>query len=155
MIITLTPADDPAARLARALADPDLDPLTVRVCDPTMGDGARLLAAAEQLAARLAATTAITHARRLIATRCLYGTDPARPRVTAARAALENWATAPGAPPISVDHNIRRGDPTVGFTPSQLAAFHAAPAAARPHPRLDRHLAPLHAAHRTLRAAAI
>lgn len=153
MIITLTPADDPAERLARPLADPALDPLELRVCDPHLGDGARLVAAGERIAARVAAPLA--DARRRVATRCLYGIDPARPNVTAARAALEAWATAPGAPPLSLDHNIRRGDLALGFAPAQLAAFHIAPAAARPHPRLDRILAPLHATHRALRAAVI
>ncbi|MEZ4435916.1 MAG: hypothetical protein R3F65_26255 [bacterium] len=153
MIITLTPADDPAERLARPLADPALDPLTLRVCDPHLEDGARLLAAGERIARRLDAP--LPEARRRVATRCLYGIDPARARVTAARAAIERWATTQGAPPISVDHNIRRGDLALGFAPAQLAAFHVAPAAAQPHPRLDRLLAPRHATHRALRAAAI
>lgn len=156
LILTLdaTPGDA-AARVAAHIAAPGVDPAAIRVVDLAMGHGARLLAVARVLAdALIAAGRAPGAARRHVAARCLYGIDPLRPAVTAARDAVETWAAGDGPRPC-VDHALRRGDHTRGFGPAQLAAFHPAPESAAPHPALAARLRALHAAHRPLRRAVL
>ncbi len=130
----------------------------IAVADRWMGDGARLIEAGGRLAAALRAAWdraghpgGAVEARRVIAGRQLYGIDPERAAVTAARRAITAWA---GHPPVFVDHAIRRGDARWIFTPAQLAAFDVA-ADARPRAALADRLAAGHAAHRARRAAVL
>lgn len=142
------------AALAALGPAPRLDALTaLAVADRWMTDGARLIAAGEHLVAahRAAGDDRDPAAlRRRVAAR-LYGIDPQRAHVTAARRALTAWAAHPEHPPLFVDHTLRRGDPDWMYTPAQLAAFDPAPDA--PAGALAAHLAPLHARHRAHRAA--
>lgn len=85
-----------ARLLARqALAHLDGDPLRLRVCDPAMGSGRLLEAAAEVLAGRLQGDPEA--ARRRVEARCLTGVDIDRAAVEAARTAL------PGAKLVCAD----------------------------------------------------
>jgi hypothetical protein len=136
----------PSARAVCALA----------VADRWMGDGARLIAAGEQLAAALDASwtrdrrrPALADARRLIAQRCLFGIAPERLAVTAARRAITTWA-AGADHPVFVDHAIRRGDADWMYGPAQLARFRPEPG---PLTATSRRLARLHDRHRALRRA--
>lgn len=133
----------PSARAVSALV----------VADRWMGDGARLIAAGDLLAAALdAASTRAGHplaradARRQIARHSLYGIAPERAAVTAARRAITAWAAAP----VFVDHALRRGDADWMYGPAQLARFRPEPG---PIPPAARRLARLHDRHRALRAA--
>jgi hypothetical protein len=132
--------------------------LTLAVADRWMGDGARLIAAGEQLAAALDAAwsrtrgghrPALADARRLIAQRCLYGIAPERLDVTAARRAITTWAGGADHP-VFVDHAIRRGDADWMYGPAQLARFRPDPG---PLPAASRRLARLHDRHCALRRA--
>lgn len=120
----------------------------LRVCDRWMADGARLIAAADLLAAALDVGHSAPRARPTIARRCLYGIAPDRADVTAARRAVATWAAAP----VFVDHALRRGDPAWMYAPAQFAAFRPEPGPVTSTP-LARHLARLHDHHRALRRA--
>lgn len=158
-LVTLDPTGPSPVPAALAALGPAPSPEAVRaliVTDRSMGDGARLVAAGQLLAAALGAAWSRAHggadpidARHLIASRSLYGIAPARADVTAARRALTAWVRDR---PVFVDHAIRRGDARWIFTPAQIAAFDPAPAA-EPRPTLRRHLARHRAEHRAHRGA--
>jgi len=111
--------------------------LSLRICDPAMGSGAFLVETCRQLADHLVAawrrtnTTPTvpddedlaTHARRLVACRCLYGVD--RNPLAADLARLSLWLVtfAKNHPFTFVDHSLRHGDALVGLTNRQIEAF--------------------------------
>lgn len=111
--------------------------LSLKVCDPACGSGAFLVEACRQLGARLeqawdihkAEKPAIpadedeaTHARRLVAQRCLYGVDRNPMAVDLARLSL--WlATLAREHEFSfLDHALKAGDSLVGLTQREIAA---------------------------------
>ncbi|WP_246541431.1 Eco57I restriction-modification methylase domain-containing protein [Roseibium polysiphoniae] len=113
--------------------------LALKVCDPACGSGAFLVEACRQLGARLeqawdiheAEKPAIppdedeaTHARRLVAQRCLYGVDRNPMAVDLARLSL--WlATLAREHEFSfLDHTLKSGDSLVGLTQHEIAAVH-------------------------------
>lgn len=113
--------------------------LALKVCDPACGSGAFLVEACRQLGARLeqawdihqAEKPAIppdedeaTHARRLVAQRCLYGVDRNPMAVDLARLSL--WlATLAREHEFSfLDHALKAGDSLVGLTQHEIAAAH-------------------------------
>ncbi|MEZ4475065.1 MAG: DNA methyltransferase [bacterium] len=118
--------------------------LELKICDPAMGSGAFLVEAcrhladhvvaawtrdgtAEQLAARV--PDLATHARRLVAQRCLYGVDKNPFAVELARMSLWLVTLARDLPFTFVDHALRHGDSLVGLSLDQIRAFHWAPTA--------------------------
>ncbi|MCB9548048.1 MAG: N-6 DNA methylase, partial [Myxococcales bacterium] len=118
--------------------------LELKICDPAMGSGAFLVEAcrhladhvvaawtrdgtAERLAARV--PDLATHARRLVAQRCLYGVDKNPFAVELARMSLWLVTLARDLPFTFVDHALRHGDSLVGLSLDQIRAFHWAPTA--------------------------
>ncbi len=119
---------------------PDASPeavLSLKVCDPACGSGAFLVEACRQLGARLEQAWDIhkeekpaippdedeaTHARRLVAQRCLYGVDRNPMAVDLARLSL--WlATLAREHEFSfLDHALKAGDSLVGLTQREIAA---------------------------------
>ncbi len=176
-LVELNAEMDPVAAVQRLYAHVDaLGPrprpgalLALRVVDPAMGDGRRLLACGRVLAMRLTwAWTAhgrpeppidlradpTAAARRLVATGCLYGLAAEREAVTAVRRLIQRWAVDRGTAPVCVDHAIRRGERGLGFSVGHLAAFEPARAAA-PHPVIGPRLQAIHDDHPRLRQAVL
>jgi hypothetical protein len=111
--------------------------LALRVCDPACGSGAFLVEACRQLGTRLEQAwdmheaerptippdeDAATHARRLVAQRCLYGVDRNPMAVDLARLSL--WlATLAREHEFSfLDHALKAGDSLVGLTRKEIQA---------------------------------
>ncbi len=118
--------------------------LSLKVCDPAMGSGAFLVEACRYLAgeveaawirsgqaSELAATVPdlATHARRLVAQKCLYGVDKNPFAVGLARLSLWLVTMARDLPFTFVDHALRAGDSLVGLSFEQIGGFHWAPEA--------------------------
>lgn len=113
--------------------------LRLVVCDPAAGSGAFLIAACRFLAdhvvaawtqeGRIAALTGahgdiVSHARRLVAQRCLYGVDKNPHATELAKLSLWLVTRARDEPFTFVDHTLRHGDSLVGLSSEQLRAFH-------------------------------
>lgn len=111
--------------------------LSLKVLDPASGSGAFLVEACRQLGARLEQAwdthklekptipldeDESTHARRLVAQRCLYGVDRNPMAVDLARLSL--WlATLAREHEFSfLDHALKAGDSLVGLTQREIAA---------------------------------
>ncbi len=104
--------------------------LELRICDPAMGCGAFLDAASEHLTPMLLRAWArhgapnvpdlATHARRLLATTCLYGVD--RDPLAVELAQLSTWLRIgdPALPLAALSPMLRHGDSLVGLDPTQL-----------------------------------
>jgi hypothetical protein len=108
--------------------------LDLAILDPAMGSGAFLVEACRQLAARLVEAWArhrrtptipadedeLLHAKRLVATRCLYGVD--RNPLTVELAKLSLWleTLAKDHELTFLDHALRAGDSLVGVDLAQL-----------------------------------
>jgi hypothetical protein len=115
--------------------------LALKVCDPAMGSGAFLVEACRYLGEALvrawqahASTPAIPldedpflHARRLVASRCLYGVDKNIFAVDLAKLSLWLATLAKDHPFTFLDHALRHGDSLVGLTREQIASFHWKP----------------------------
>jgi len=113
--------------------------LSLKVLDPACGSGAFLVEACRQLGARLERAWDMhaaekpqippdedeaTHARRLVAQRCLYGVDRNPMAVDLARLSL--WlATLAREHEFSfLDHALKSGDSLVGLTQREIQAAH-------------------------------
>ena len=116
------------------------DLLRLKVCDPSCGSGAFLIEACRFLADRLIESLHkckeedgdakelhstsprdrlsfdLSQARRLVATRCLYGVDVDPIAVRIARLSLWLLIQDPSQPLTLMDHTIRQGDSLVGPT---------------------------------------
>lgn len=115
--------------------------LALKVCDPAMGSGAFLVEACRYLGEALVkawqahrATPTIPldedpflHARRLVASRCLYGVDKNVFAVDLAKLSLWLATLAKDHPFTFLDHALRHGDSLVGLTREQIASFHWKP----------------------------
>ena len=118
---------------------PDVTPeeiLDLKVLDPAMGSGAFLVEACRQLASRLVEAWSVhgmpphlppdedelLHARRLIAQRCLYGTDKNAMAVDLARLSIWLATLARDHEFTFVDHALRHGDFLVGLTRDRISA---------------------------------
>jgi len=111
--------------------------LDLKLCDPAMGSGAFLLAAARQLGAQLrrawhdhGLTPTIAddedpeaHACRLVAQSCLHGVDLDDAAVDLARHSLWLVGGARHQPFTFLDHALKHGDSLVGLDHAQLAAL--------------------------------
>lgn len=113
--------------------------LSLKVCDPACGSGAFLVEACRQLGTRLeqawdmfaAEKPAIpadedeaTHARRLVAQRCLYGVDRNPMAVDLARLSLWLATLARDHEFSFLDHALKCGDSLVGLTIAEIKAVH-------------------------------
>jgi hypothetical protein len=116
--------------------------LQLKLCDPAMGSGAFLVEACRALADQLVAAwtresrleemvtareDAVTHARRLVAQRCLYGVDKNPFAVQLAKLSLWLVTLSRDLPFTFVDHALRCGDSLVGVDFDQVRAFHWQP----------------------------
>jgi type I restriction-modification system DNA methylase subunit len=115
--------------------------LDLKVCDPAMGSGAFLVEACRYLENALVRSWDLhgsasklppdedlhTHARRLIASRCLYGVDKNPFAVDLAKLSLWLATLAKDHPFTFLDHSLRHGDSLVGLSREQIASFHWAP----------------------------
>jgi len=115
--------------------------LALKVCDPAMGSGAFLVEACRYLSEALVASwhthgsqpaipadeDPLLHARRLVASRCLYGVDKNVFAVDLAKLSLWLATLARDHPFTFLDHALRHGDSLVGLTRDQIASFHWKP----------------------------
>lgn len=117
--------------------------LRLRICDPAMGCGVFLLAAARRLADHLVAAWAragplppdpVARARRLVVERCLFGVDADPFAVELARRSLWLLVGAGEPPPDFLAAALRHGDALLGLDLPRLRAFHWRPGP--PHPAL-------------------
>ena len=112
--------------------------LSLKVCDPAMGSGAFLVAACRFLGAEVVAawtrsgevakiarekTDVVTHARRLVAQRCLYGVDKNPFAVSLGKLSLWLATLAKDEPFTFIDHALRCGDSLVGLSFEQIEKF--------------------------------
>jgi type I restriction-modification system DNA methylase subunit len=113
--------------------------LRLKICDPSMGSGAFLVAACRALAAEVVAAWARAgelerileahgradhHAQRLVAERCLYGVDKNPAAVELAKLSLWLLTLSKDKPFSFLDHALRHGDSLVGLDLQQIGAFH-------------------------------
>ena len=115
--------------------------LDLKVLDPAMGSGAFLVEACRQLAEALVKAweahrampdlppdeDALTHARRLVAGRCLYGVDRNPMAAELGKVSLWLATLAAGHEFTFLDHAVRAGESLVGLDLDQIEALHWAP----------------------------
>jgi hypothetical protein len=115
--------------------------LDLKVCDPAMGSGAFLVAAARFLSAKLVKAwhdhsavpripldeDELLHAARIVAQRCLYGVDKNPMAVDLAKLSLWLATLAKNHPFTFLDHALKCGDSLVGLTKAQILGFHWKP----------------------------
>ncbi|HEY3261132.1 MAG TPA: SAM-dependent DNA methyltransferase, partial [Pseudonocardiaceae bacterium] len=117
--------------------------LALKVCDPTMGSGAFLVAACRFLTERVVeawerdglpddvtgtADDVRLAAMRLVAARCIYGVDRDDMAVDLAKLSLWLVTLAKGKPFGFVDHALRCGDSLIGVrTEAQIERLHLDP----------------------------
>ena len=104
--------------------------LSLKVCDPAVGSGHFLIAAAHRLSRRLAEIRAgdealsldvQRHALRDVVSHCLYGVDINPLSVELCKVSLWMLAMEPGKPLSFLDHHIQCGNALLGATPEALA----------------------------------
>lgn len=104
--------------------------LDLKVCDPAVGSGHFLIAAAHRMAKRIAAIrsgeeepspTAVRSALRQVVGRCLYGVDINPMAAELCKVSLWLEALEPGKPLSFLDHHIRVGNSLLGATPELIA----------------------------------
>lgn len=138
--------------LLRAMGDAPASEriLSLKVCDPAMGSGAFLVAACRFLGGEVVAAwtregtvadvasrhgDVVTHARRLVAQRCLYGVDKNPFAVSLGKLSLWLATLAKDEPFTFVDHALRCGDSLVGLSFEQIAKFTWEPVAPAREPK--------------------
>lgn len=104
--------------------------LKLKICDPAVGSGHFLIAAAHRLAKHVAAARSgddepsprVTRAAlRDVIGRCLYGVDINPMSAELCRVSLWLEALEPGKPLTFLDHHIRVGNSLLGATPELIA----------------------------------
>jgi len=115
---------------AEAAADPESAILELTVCDPAVGSGHFLVAAARRIAHRLARVRSgddepsvieSQKAIRDVVSRCVYGIDINPMAVELCKVSLWLEALEPGKPLGFLDHHIVNGNGLIGATPRLLA----------------------------------
>lgn len=105
--------------------------LNITVCDPAVGSGHFLIAAAHRLASRLARIRSgeiepvpddYQHALRDVIRRCLYGVDINPMAAELCKVSLWIESLDPGKPLSFLDHHIKVGNSLLGTTPTLMAA---------------------------------
>jgi hypothetical protein len=125
----LKSALDPVLEVAAGKKDPEQAILNLKVCDPAVGSGHFLVAAAYRIARKLAsvrtgdeepAPTELEHAVRDVVGHCLYGVDVNEMAVELCKFSLWLAAMEPGKPLSFLDNRIRLGNSLLGTTPALL-----------------------------------
>lgn len=126
----LDTALDPVLEEAARKPDPEAAILDLKVCDPAVGSGHFLIAAAHRIARRLASVhtgddepspDAYREALRDVIGRCLYGVDVNLMAAELCKVSLWMEALVPGRPLSFLDHHIRIGNSLLGTTPELVA----------------------------------
>jgi hypothetical protein len=126
----LDTALDPVLDEAARKPDPEAAILDLKVCDPAVGSGHFLIAAAHRMAKRLASVRtgddepspeATREALRDVIGRCLYGVDVNPMAAELCRVSLWMEALVPGRPLSFLDHHIQVGNSLLGTTPELIS----------------------------------
>ncbi len=127
----LDPVLDDAEKAARTSEEAVERLLALRVCDPAIGSGHFMVAAARRIATRLATVrsgevdptpTAYSDALHDVVARCIYGVDVNPMAADLAKVSLWLTAMTPGKPLSFLDHHVKVGNALLGTTPALLAA---------------------------------
>jgi hypothetical protein len=127
----LDPVLDDAEKTASTAQEAAAALLALRVCDPAVGSGHFLIAAARRIATRLATVrtgevdptpTAYSDALHDVVARCVYGVDINPMAADLAKVSLWLTAMSPGRPLSFLDHHIKVGNALLGTTPALLHA---------------------------------
>ncbi len=125
----LDPVLDDAEKTASTGREAAAALLGLRVCDPAVGSGHFLVAAARRIATRLAAVrtgevdptpTAYSDALHDVVARCVYGVDVNPMAADLAKVSLWLTAMSPGRPLSFLDHHVKVGNALLGTTPALL-----------------------------------
>lgn len=129
--LVLDTALDPVLDQAEKSEDPEAALLALKVCDPTIGSGHFMVAAARRIATRVAMVrtgevdptpTTISDAMHDVVARCIYGVDLNPMAADLAKVSLWLEAMTPGKPLSFLDHHIKVGNGLLGTTPALLYA---------------------------------
>ncbi len=129
--LVLDTALDPILDVAEKQSDPETALLAVTCCDPAIGSGHFMVAAARRIAMRLATLRTgeidptpqtYTDALHDVIARCIYGVDINPLAADLAKVSLWLEAMSPGRPLSFLDHHIKVGNALLGTTPALLAA---------------------------------
>ena len=127
----LDPVLDAAEKAATDPNDAERRLLALKVCDPAIGSGHFMVAAARRIAMRVAAVrtqevdptpTAVQDAMHDVVGRCIYGVDLNPMAADLAKVSLWLEAMTPGKPLSFLDHHIKVGNALLGTTPALIAA---------------------------------
>ena len=125
----LETALEPVLEEALKSKNPEQAILALKLCDPAMGSGHFLIAAAHRTAKKLAAVrtgedepspNALQHALRDVISNCVYGVDINPMAVELCKFSLWLEALEPGMPLSFIDHHIKCGNSLLGTTPALM-----------------------------------
>jgi hypothetical protein len=129
--LVLDTALDPVLDDAEKQPQPEQALLAVTVCDPAIGSGHFMVAAARRIAQRVAVArtgevdptpTDLQDALHDVVARCIYGVDVNPLAADLAKVSLWLESMAPGKPLTFLDHHIKIGNALLGTTPALLHA---------------------------------
>lgn len=129
--LVLDTALDPVLDHAEKQPHPEQALLALTVCDPAIGSGHFMVAAARRIAQRLATVrtgeidptpTDAQDAMHDVVARCVYGVDVNPMAADLAKVSLWLEAMTPGKPLSFLDHHIKVGNSLLGTTPALLHA---------------------------------
>jgi hypothetical protein len=129
--LVLDTALDPVLDDAEKQPDPEAALLAVRCCDPAIGSGHFMVAAARRVATRLATVRTgeldptpqmYSDALHDVVGHCIYGVDVNPMAADLAKVSLWLEAMSPGRPLSFLDHHIKVGNALLGTTPALLHA---------------------------------
>ena len=129
--LVLDTALDPVLDHAEKQPEPEAALLALKVCDPAIGSGHFMVAAARRIATRLAMVrtgeidptpTTVSDAMHDVVARCIYGVDLNPMAADLAKVSLWLEAMTPGKPLSFLDHHIKVGNALLGTTPALLHA---------------------------------
>jgi hypothetical protein len=127
--LVLDTALDPVLDDAEKQSDPESALLAVSACDPAIGSGHFMVAAARRIANRLAMVRTgevdptpadAQEAMHDVVARCIYGVDVNPMAADLAKVSLWLEAMSPGRPLSFLDHHIKVGNALLGTTPALL-----------------------------------
>ncbi|GAA0276399.1 Eco57I restriction-modification methylase domain-containing protein [Cryptosporangium japonicum] len=127
--LVLDTALDPVLDDAEKQDDPEAALLALTVCDPAIGSGHFVVAAARRIASRVAAIrtgevdptpTMLQDAMHDVVARCIYGVDVNPMAADLAKVSLWLEAMRSGRPLSFLDHHIKVGNALLGTTPALL-----------------------------------
>jgi hypothetical protein len=129
--LVLDTALDPVLDDAEKQPDPEAALLEVTACDPAIGSGHFMVAAARRIASRVAIArtgevdptpTTLQDAMHDVVARCIYGVDVNPMAADLAKVSLWMEAMSPGRPLSFLDHHLKVGNALLGTTPALLHA---------------------------------